>query len=649
MNSQRRPFFLHIGTRKSGTSYLQAALRESAPALKSQGVGMPFSDWRDHFHRLLTPLMKYDEGDVAAARRELKSMASRCAGLSEPRLLASFEDLAELKPEQISLLIEALADFEVHVVITARHWGKAIPSEWQQCVKERLLLSFPDYVQAISQRSGEDAERFMQRQDVAEIVARWAAATSPDRVHLIPLPAKLSDPGLLPRLFCELIDVKAESLSEPPRLVNPSLGYPQAETLRRINIALGDRLPDFMNEYRAAVRGVLRGPLWGQKGATPTIPPGMRAWCEQESRAQVEKIRATGCQVSGDLTDLIASDWSADGAAEGPTDSDVAAVATSALADLAVTSMAKKSKVRKPGDAGAPAIVALRNPGSSSRLRRAAGRVRRSLSAPVVEPSKVRAQKPGPGAAPVSAKGFRYVFVVTYGRSGSTLVQGLLNALPRTLVRGENNLYVLPLYRAESLAGKFKRTHASHGVGNAKSAFYGLGEIDRANFAAATNQLVVSQILGNKAARNFDVVGFKEVLWHRIPDDDIADFFDFMDIAFPGALYVLNTRDHGKVVGSGFWQSGTEDEARAAIAKVETLQEHLRVTRPDRTFDTVYENLTSRDAAVVDAQLRGLAEFVHGSVDDGMLTRMRETLSEGHGPNPFGASRGRREEQPQSQ
>jgi len=34
----------------------------------------------------------------------------------------------------------------------------------------------------------------------------------------------------------------------------------------------------------------------------------------------------------------------------------------------------------------------------------------------------------------------RYVFVVTYGRSGSTLMQGLLNALPGVLVRGESSL-----------------------------------------------------------------------------------------------------------------------------------------------------------------------------------------------------------------
>src|SRR5215213_881342 len=37
-----------------------------------------------------------------------------------------------------------------------------------------------------------------------------------------------------------------------------------------------------------------------------------------------------------------------------------------------------------------------------------------------------------------SAQGLGYVFVVTYGRSGSTLLMGLLNSIPGYLVRGEN-------------------------------------------------------------------------------------------------------------------------------------------------------------------------------------------------------------------
>ncbi|HSV38272.1 MAG TPA: sulfotransferase [Nocardioidaceae bacterium] len=241
-----------------------------------------------------------------------------------------------------------------------------------------------------------------------------------------------------------------------------------------------------------------------------------------------------------------------------------------------------------------------------------------------------------------SRKKFDYVFVVTYGRSGSTLVQGLLNTLPRTMVRGENNLYLLPFFEAEKLAREFKDEHITHGAGNVISAFYGLHDLRIVDFARNTGEFVTRQLLGRTDPDAVDTLGFKEVVWHRIAPEDTEEFFRFMDDAFPGARYVLNQRDHEAVAGSGFWQNFEQTEVHSAIARVEEIQEHLRKTRPDRVLDLRYELLTSDDQAVSDAQLRSLAEFVTSSCDPSLLDALRETRSKGHGPNPFGKSRGRK-------
>jgi hypothetical protein len=249
--------------------------------------------------------------------------------------------------------------------------------------------------------------------------------------------------------------------------------------------------------------------------------------------------------------------------------------------------------------------------------------------------------RPGPPGA------LRYVFVVTYGRSGSTLVQGLLNTIPRTLVRGENNFYILPLYRAMAAAQQVKRRYG-RGSSNPTSAFYGLHALRPADFAEFTGDLVVKQLLGETPGTDLDVVGFKEVRWQRIRKAEQADFFDFMDAAFPGAQYVLNQRKFEDVAGSGFWQGREPGAVRHSVGRVEQIHEHLRSTRPDRVFDTRYELLTAQeDDDAVEKQLRGLAEFVVGSCDEALLAAMRNTLSVGHGPHPFGASRGRRKRQPQ--
>ena len=235
-----------------------------------------------------------------------------------------------------------------------------------------------------------------------------------------------------------------------------------------------------------------------------------------------------------------------------------------------------------------------------------------------------------------SRERYRYVFVVTYGRSGSTLVQGLLNALPRVLVRGENDLYLLDLYRALARVRAFRDEHGEHGSLNVVSAFYGLKAIRRSAFMQAMNDIVTAGVIGNLDGGDYDVIGFKEVVWHRISPDETAAFFDTMDKTFPGVRYVLNTRDVERVLGSGFWRDTDADEARSLIERVVEVQEHLRATRPDRVLDVRYEELTGPDPDARDDVVRRLAEFVTGStVTPAVLDAAREVLATGHGPFPF--------------
>lgn len=235
-----------------------------------------------------------------------------------------------------------------------------------------------------------------------------------------------------------------------------------------------------------------------------------------------------------------------------------------------------------------------------------------------------------------SRERYGYVFVVTYGRSGSTLVQGLLNAFPRVLVRGENDLYLLDLYRALARVRAFRELHGEQGSRNVVSAFYGLKAIRRSAFLQAMNDVVTTGVIGNLDADDFDVLGFKEVVWHRISPEETADFFDAMDKAFPGVRYVLNTRDVERALGSGFWRDADAGEARSLIERVIEIQQHLRDTRPDRVHDVRYEELAGPDPAARDQVVRRLGEFVTGSpVSPAVLESAREVLATGHGPFPF--------------
>ena len=230
-----------------------------------------------------------------------------------------------------------------------------------------------------------------------------------------------------------------------------------------------------------------------------------------------------------------------------------------------------------------------------------------------------------------------FVFVVTYGRSGSTLVQGLLNALPGTTVRGENGFFVWELFEAHRRATSFAEAHASHRPRKVESAFYGAHLVTEERIEPLERSLLLGLLINEKRRRPAHV-GFKEVLWHRIPPEDTEEFFGWFERVFPGSRYVLNTRAMEDASSSGFWRSYDRDEALAAMRRVVEIQDYLRATRPERVFDTRYEVITGPDREASEAALRGLAEFVTGRARPQVIERMRGVLEVGHGPHPFKAS-----------
>ena len=152
----------------------------------------------------------------------------------------------------------------------------------------------------------------------------------------------------------------------------------------------------------------------------------------------------------------------------------------------------------------------------------------------------------------------RFVFVVTYGRSGSTLLQGLVNALPGALLRGENNFYLLHIFRAWADLRSFRRQYAKDADRGPRSAFYGLDETSMRDFVHMARRLVIRQLLGSVDRGDVELLGFKEVLWHRVEPEETAAFFAFLEALFPGAVYLLNQRAHDAVASSGFcWSLAT--------------------------------------------------------------------------------------------
>lgn len=328
----RRPLYLHVGCSKSGTTSLQQSVYQAREQLLREGVGLPLPSRPEQMRLLYTPLAGPDlDRDAPEVQQRMSELEGVLAQAEGERLLLSLEDLAELDEQAIAVLREALRDFDLHLVITARDWARQIPSEWQQGVKARLTVPYHDFVQEI--RDGLDgAGWFLQRQDVPAIARRWGAGLAPDRVHVIAVPPATPDPRASFRLFADVVGFDPDVLgSTKPR--NNSLGYEQAETLRRVNLALGDRLADVEREYRPAARRLLLGGAMRRRsGASAPLPPEHVEWCRQQCRAMLDELLGRGYHVVGDTDDLLVRAEVGLTPVPEVSDADVARVAVDALA-----------------------------------------------------------------------------------------------------------------------------------------------------------------------------------------------------------------------------------------------------------------------------------------------------------------------------
>ncbi len=337
-----RPLFVHIGASKTGTSSLQRGLWDSIPQLERAGVGVPFVGRPDHVDNVLRPLgWVASRGYARSIRRQrLPAIVRRLAQTPGDRLLMSNEDLCELDPRRIRLLGDLVeeAGCELHLIVTARDWSQQLPSEWQQFLKHRLTTPYPAFLDQVREHEGAAAAHFHRRQDVAAMARRWTRDLPDERLHLMSVPSAGAEPEGVFTMFGEIVGFDPADLARTPAGANASFGYVEAEVYRRMNEALGERLPDYEKQYYPAVRlPLVTGVLPRKASARITLPPEHLPWVREAGLRQVEELTARGYRWYGDPHRLVAPE-DAGRALPQLREEEVSAAAVAALATWAVRS-----------------------------------------------------------------------------------------------------------------------------------------------------------------------------------------------------------------------------------------------------------------------------------------------------------------------
>lgn len=221
-----------------------------------------------------------------------------------------------------------------------------------------------------------------------------------------------------------------------------------------------------------------------------------------------------------------------------------------------------------------------------------------------------------PAPTPAMPEGF--VFLVTYGRSGSTMLQNVLDEIPGYLIRGENDNILYHMARAWMVARSSPEIVARREAlkaGTRPDPRYGL-QIDP--WFGAEN--IQPGDLGRELAQVFTrcvlrptpgtrVSGFKEIRFHHA-GADLEAYLDFLLFCFPNSRILFNTRDLEAVAKSGWWVNYSREAFQAEVGTADRrFRDYARV-HPRRTLLMQYDDYRGNPEA-----FRALFDFLGEEFD----------------------------------
>lgn len=346
-----RRVVLHIGPRKTATTYLQRVLQQCVETgiLAPEAYPVRTRDRLDHNHVPGLIDLARGQGEIglqadAWTQQDGSDARALLAAVSTAPgdVILSAEALSVLRPSGASAVVSALAPASVDVVVTVRDLGRVLPSSWQQHMRNGNIESYGDYLalraeERLARTDREDLHRgFWRAYRYGELVRRWADVAHSVSVVTVPTGA---DPTEVWRRFAAAVDMPLPA--DPPAIeedrANVSLTGAETFALQGLNVAaradgLGRR--GVRDWHRKLLRrGWTDRPDRGPRLGLPLdMIPLVQQWAA-EDRADLD---STSAPVYGDLDDLTVADTS-------PGVPDAEAVSAAAGAALALALQGKRS------------------------------------------------------------------------------------------------------------------------------------------------------------------------------------------------------------------------------------------------------------------------------------------------------------------
>ena len=297
---------LHIGSMKSGTSFIQNVLGNNGDELAQRGISFAGEKWRDqvaavqdliaHGGRDQPPL------EPTGAWQRLVEEINATPGT----VVVSMEFLAPRTTRKIEIIRDALHG-RLEVVLTGRDLARNIAAMWLESVQNGSSVTWDDYLGAVRSEDNASpvARNFWNHQGLAAIARRWSDVVGPEHFTVMTVPPKGAPSALLWERFAQVLELDPAAFELSVR-ANRSIGLATAVTLRHLNELLGrdgthatdHRFYDLLVKHLLTKRGLVA------RQGEPSL--GLdEGWVLTRGEAEVAALRKQGHRVIGDLDELL--------------------------------------------------------------------------------------------------------------------------------------------------------------------------------------------------------------------------------------------------------------------------------------------------------------------------------------------------------
>lgn len=209
-----------------------------------------------------------------------------------------------------------------------------------------------------------------------------------------------------------------------------------------------------------------------------------------------------------------------------------------------------------------------------------------------------------------------YIFIVTYGRSGSTVLQSQLQAIPGYFVRGENMNVLYSLYQASVAAHIARYTHGKKAHAP-DDPWFGADEIIPERFTQHLVEIFTKDVL--QPPEDARVVGFKEIRFHEAGPEHFEAFLNFIHKNFKNAKFIFNTRPWQEVAKSGWWASMDSERVKEIITGADQLYKDYLQKYPERGIHMRHEVTRENSTA-----FEPMFEFLGETYDEASVRAVAE-------------------------